>query len=259
MEEVTREMGGKTAAALQVALAAAEQIAIRRARALATAQAESETRTEQVRRQLQAEAELAAGAWAAAAKAGPDWIDGYASAVAHRELDPRAAQAAAQIEDQLRARGIDVPDTSRLSEANKAALEAGYAEDLGKRAAHREDAETHEERARDEEARSTDPEASTEEQERHQELAEEARAAAVDEREQAEEPVQSPAEAEHAEPAAEGAEEPAHASRLADESHPQPVERQLSAWQASGGRQTSKKNLIHQRNRDQQRGQARTR
>ncbi|NYI81233.1 hypothetical protein [Nocardioides panzhihuensis] len=237
MEEVTREMGGKTAAALQVALAAAEQIAIRRARALATAQAESETRTEQVRRQLQAEAELAAGAWAAAAKAGPDWIDGYASAVAHRELDPRAAQAAAQIEEQLRARGIDVPDTSRISEANKAALEAGYAEDLGERAAHREDAETHEERARDEEAR----------------------AAAVDEREQAEESVQSPAEAEHAEPAAEGAGEPAHASRLADESHPQPVERQLSAWQASGGRQTSKKNLIHQKNRDQQRGQARTR
>lgn len=258
MEEVTREMGGKTAAALQVALAAAEQIAIRRARALAKAQAESETRTEQIRRQLQAEAELAAGAWAAAAKAGPDWIDGYASAVAHRELDPRAAQAAAQIEDQLRARGIDVPDTSRITEANKAALEAGYAADLGKRPAHQEDAETHEERAQKEEARATDPEASTEEQERHQELAEEAHAAAVDEREQAEQPIETPAEAE-AEAPTEGPEGNPPVSRLADESHPQPVERQLSAWQASGGRQTSKKNLIQQKNRDQHRGQARTR
>lgn len=128
MDEVVQSLSGKAAMTIQVALAAAEQVAYRRAAQLQAAARESEDAQRRMRAQYRAEADLHAARWAAAAKHGPEWIDAYASAVAWRELDPRAAQAAERIEDRMQRAGFEIPDTSAIRAHNQDAVRAGYLE-----------------------------------------------------------------------------------------------------------------------------------
>lgn len=128
MDEVVQSLSGKAAMTIQVALAAAEQVAYRRAAQLQAAARESEDAQRRMRAQYRAEADLHAARWAAAAKHGPEWIDAYASAVAWRELDPRAAQAAERIEDRMQRAGFEIPDTNAIRAHNQDAVRAGYLE-----------------------------------------------------------------------------------------------------------------------------------
>lgn len=126
MEEVVQSLSGSAAMTIQVALAAAEQVALRRAARLHAAARESQDSYRRVQAQYRAEADLHAARWAAASRQGPEWIDAYASAVAWRELDPRAAQAAERIENQLRSAGIEIPDTGMITAQNQEAIRGGY-------------------------------------------------------------------------------------------------------------------------------------
>lgn len=65
-----------------------------------------------------------AARWATLAHTDTNWVDGYASAVEWRGLDPRAATAADRIENALRQAGIDVPDTTTIQVANRQAAAA---------------------------------------------------------------------------------------------------------------------------------------
>jgi hypothetical protein len=126
VEEVAREITGKTAVAIQLALTAAERVAIRQAVAMEKARQRSEAAVVETRRRYQAEAELLAAQWAAAAGATPEWIDGYASAAAWRGLDDRAQRAAETIEAQLRRAGVEIPESATIRDANERTKAAGY-------------------------------------------------------------------------------------------------------------------------------------
>jgi hypothetical protein len=122
VDEAARAMSGTAASALHVAMSAAERQARQRAERLRNAAAESEQAREKACQALRAEANVQAARWAALANAGPDWVEDYASAAQWRELDPRAATAANQTEDSLRAAGVGVPDSSSLRQINEETL-----------------------------------------------------------------------------------------------------------------------------------------
>lgn len=115
VEDAARRAGAAGTALLTAALAIAEARARHRATQLRERAARDERTRLQAVQEMRAEADLAAVQWRAAANAGPEWIDGYASAAQWRHVDPRAAAAARQIEESLKRAGVEIP-TSTLSQ-----------------------------------------------------------------------------------------------------------------------------------------------